>query len=126
MKIKTYSVRDAHEPISRHEGFKARSMSGATVEAGQHFNAGDLPHEYLRELRETLERDGSAYVVWSYSTPIAWTSESGTVVPPVRYSVTTSQHQSTARYGLTGRVGYVPTERRAVPAGIYGPRDGWY
>lgn len=40
------------------------------------------------------------YVVWSYATPIAWHTPEGWVVPPVKYSPTTTQHQHTARMGV--------------------------
>lgn len=46
---------------------------------------------------------GAAFVVYSYRTPIAWWSEAhGWTVPPVKYSVTTSRHQSQVRYALAG------------------------
>lgn len=41
------------------------------------------------------------YTVLSYLTPIAWVLDDGTVViPPVKYSITTSGHQSTVRHAL--------------------------
>lgn len=49
---------------------------------------GQLPSQYI----ESAER--ASYVVFSYSTPIAWWSEEdGWTVPAVKYSVTTSKHQ---------------------------------
>lgn len=36
------------------------------------------------------------YVVWSYSTPIAWRTNGVWVTPAVKYSPTTSQHQGQA------------------------------
>ena len=42
-----------------------------------------------------------AYVVYSYSTPIAWYTKRGAwVVPEERYSATTSRHQSVVRQGV--------------------------
>lgn len=88
-----------------------------------HASRGDLPDEWA----ETYYSSPVVYTVLSYETPIAWVLESGEVVmPPVRYSITTTQHQSAAQCGLTGRVGYFRTEERAVPVGHYGPRKGWY
>lgn len=41
------------------------------------------------------------YVVWSYHTPIAWlTIDDEWIVPDIRYSMTTSQHQSLVRSAL--------------------------
>ena len=37
---------------------------------------------------------GAAYVVCSYGTPIAWFKSCEWFIPPVRYSATTSKHQS--------------------------------
>ena len=38
------------------------------------------------------------YVVWSYRTPIAWVKTNGEVViPNIKYSVTTTRHQSVVK-----------------------------
>lgn len=51
-----------------------------------------LPSEYGKGALE------SVYAVWSYETPIAWANPDGTwTVPDVKYSVTTSRHQSKIR-----------------------------
>lgn len=43
----------------------------------------------------------AVYVVWSFQTPIAWVDADGTVtIPPLRYSVTTTQHQGQCRTWL--------------------------
>lgn len=60
---------------------------------------GRLPDRYS----EALRTDEPVYVVWSYSTPIAWFGNRGWVMPDTKYSVTTSRHQSKVRYGLTGQ-----------------------
>jgi hypothetical protein len=49
---------------------------------------GRLPREHEGDVRE------ADYVVYSYATPIAWHSANGWTLPDVRYSVTTSAHQS--------------------------------
>lgn len=47
----------------------------------------------------------AVYVVWSFSTPIAWVDADGTVtVPDVRYSVTTTRHQGQCRVWLGAAV----------------------
>lgn len=71
------------------------NMSGAT-EVG-HF--GSLPEPYRAEL--VSRRGDVAYVVHSYSTPIAWAYRDGEIiVPRVTYSTTTARHQSIARSAL--------------------------
>lgn len=52
---------------------------------------GCLPSEYRDAVR------AARYVVFSYRTPIAWLTDTGWTVPDVRYSRTTSRHQSVAR-----------------------------
>lgn len=46
---------------------------------------------------ERAELAGADYVVYSYSTPIAWRVAGTWTVSVDRYSVTTSRHQSAAR-----------------------------
>lgn len=46
-------------------------------------------------------RMASCYVVYSYSTPIAWwDATTGWVIPDVKYSPTTSRHQSNVRLAV--------------------------
>lgn len=54
---------------------------------------GQLPTEW-RE-RFYTDADEVDYVVYSYATPIAWHTVFGQwVIPPVKYSMSTSHHQS--------------------------------
>ena len=55
---------------------------------------GMLPSTHILE----LEKDNPSYIVYSYGTPIAWyTSKGQWVIPSLKYSVTTSKHQSLVR-----------------------------
>lgn len=59
---------------------------------------GELPFEYVEKFNAELP----TYVVFSYATPIAWWSAAhGWTIPAVKYSATTSRHQSTARIATT-------------------------
>jgi hypothetical protein len=67
----------------------------------QSFNAivyetGQLPIEYEQQMR----LDKPFYIVYSYSTPIAWFSDKGWFIPEVKYSVTTSKHQGYVRRAI--------------------------
>ena len=44
-----------------------------------------------------LEKDQPSFIVYSYSTPIAWFGKIGWVIPAIKYSQTTSRHQSIVR-----------------------------
>lgn len=62
-----------------------------------------LPENYRQEFNAAAHAGRVVYVVWSYNTPIAWVLDDVTtgevVIPPVKYSVTTSKHQG-ALYAL--------------------------
>lgn len=92
---------------------------------------GYLPREYHEDAR------AARYVVYSYSTPIAWVRQDGTrVVPDVGYSPTTSQHQMTVQHAWEMQI--FPARVRPVvrPAATHtqygrerrlrrGGMDGW-
>ena len=76
--------------IAKGEGFKT---SGALSGGPYKFYAklgpvGILPREYEASVR------GADYVIYSYATPIAWRTQGQWHTPDVKYSVTTSRHQS--------------------------------
>ncbi|QKY79994.1 hypothetical protein PQD13_gp82 [Gordonia phage Clawz] len=73
-----------------------RSFDGGTVWADTYPNGlrvtlGDLPPQWSKELSVV---DGPLYVVFSYRTPIAWRTHDRIVIPPVKYSATTTRHQN--------------------------------
>ena len=76
--------------------FEAGNMS-ATDQSYEMYS-GRLP-EPFRENFQAARRDGIIdYCVFSYSTPIAWVLADGTrIVPPVKYSQSTSRHQNIVR-----------------------------
>lgn len=62
------------------------------------------PYGRLDGMRDSIATP--LYVVWSYGTPIAWVSWSGSIcIPDDRYSVTTTHHQNMCRAWMDkGRV----------------------
>ncbi|HST77251.1 MAG TPA: hypothetical protein VLN58_02050 [Verrucomicrobiae bacterium] len=59
---------------------------------------GELPDYWARKFNQTEK----TYVVFSYATPIAWCDVNCVwTVPDVRYSVTTSKHQSRIRTAVS-------------------------
>lgn len=79
----------------------ARQEFGATSLSGKFFkytpSAGRLGEEY-KILCEDFEE--GAYVVFSYSTPIAWHGKNGWYLVKEKFSVTTSKQQSKIRHSL--------------------------
>ena len=75
------------------------SLSGAPIENGRGLGFGKLPEVWRDQLEET--RESVSYIVFSYTTPIAWLSNGAWVVPHARYSRTTSQHQGLIRAALS-------------------------
>lgn len=76
----------AREPFQTHNG----TLTGENFVSSY----GRLPGEWTKELLNAVNHNDVIYVVYSYTTPIAWVLKDGTEVqPPVKYSVTTSKHQ---------------------------------
>jgi hypothetical protein len=48
-----------------------------------------------------LKKDEPSYIVYSYATPIAWFGKIGWVLPAIKYSQTTSRHQSIVRRAIS-------------------------
>lgn len=81
--------------IARREPFTLGALSGARANVGNLSRLGALPSEWRATLADHAYAYGrEVYVIWSFDTPIAWVLPGNTVViPPVRYSLTTGQHQ---------------------------------
>ena len=83
--------------------FKAGNLHGETVAPGAFVGYGSLPVWAQELLRNQWYLNDGLYVVYSYWTPIAWWSPvGGWVVPAVKYSPTTTGHQTSVRVALQG------------------------
>ena len=80
--------RDAAVYVARREPFTGSNLVGGS--RGTVGSFGRLPAAW----RDRFCEDQPDYIVWSYATPIAWHGRRGWVVPPVKYSPTTSKHVS--------------------------------
>ena len=87
--------RDCGVRVARREPFTGSNLTGGS--RGTVGSFGRLPGEW----RDQFCEDQPDYVVWSYATPIAWHGRRGWVVPPVRYSPTTSRQLSYVTSRLT-------------------------
>lgn len=76
--------------LANREPFKTGgALSGESYEGGTPpWGWGRLDYDY----RESVKQ--ADYVVWSYSTPIAWHGPDGWHMPDESYSPTTTSHQS--------------------------------
>jgi hypothetical protein len=99
--MKTATTRNASAVIANREDFKTSGALKGGWELPSRFPwEGRLPREYAeafsnlhREMREN-HPNTPIYIVWSYATPIAWyTDKHGWVIPPAKYSITTTKHQ---------------------------------
>ena len=84
--------RRAGELVSKRLPFSNSSGTFRGI-VGHPSTLGDLPYEW----RNAFPRRGVLYTILSYDTPIAWLTEDGWTVPPVRYSNTTTQQQGVVR-----------------------------
>lgn len=90
------TIRTAGPAIAERRGFNANDTF-----TGGYFRAdtGRLPQDRVAGfLRATDAED--FYAVYSYGTPIAWFAHGTWTVPEVKYSVTTSRHQSAVRQAV--------------------------
>lgn len=79
--------RDCGTLVARREPFSGSNLTGGPRGLR---GFGYLPSEW----RDVFYDDAPDYVVWSYETPIAWHGRQGWVIPPVKYSPSTSRQLS--------------------------------
>ena len=108
-KVSTRNYSLIAEALDSEIGFQSYGALRASFDS--HPTRGSLPAEwFVRLLDDMAASGGEMFILYSYKTPIAWRTSSGeVVVPPVRYSVTTSKHQGHAH-------GWVMRNREAVSA----------
>lgn len=87
--------REAMQRIANREEFMASSLSGKFYKYTP--GAGRLGEEYAQLLADFEE---GAYLVFSYSTPIAWFGKNGWYVVKEKFSSTTSKQQNKVRQAI--------------------------
>ena len=98
MRLSSRSLAIRSAIANREEFTSSAAIRGSRPISSRFISTGRLPREYVNEIHGS---DGVDYVVWSYGTPIAWHDTiKGWTVPAVKYSATTSRHQSIVRYAL--------------------------
>jgi hypothetical protein len=94
------SKKKIEDAVTAGKDFKLSSMHGDSAWNSVY---GYLPENWV-EVYKSNRGDADnpiVFTIFSYSTPIAWRLEDGTwIVPPVKYSVTTTGHQSAVTYAL--------------------------
>jgi hypothetical protein len=92
---KRTSLKTMGDSIANKEKFQ-----GSNIQGGDRSGSfGQLPREH----QDAFVEHNPNYVVHSYSTPIAWHSDThGWHVPDVKYSQTTSRQQGVVRRALKG------------------------
>ena len=86
---------DSGKYIAQRIGFVGNNLYGVL---GWHENQtwGRLDHKSI----ENLLKENPDYIVYSYGTPIAWHHAGGWSLPAIKYSVTTSKHQTLVRRAI--------------------------
>lgn len=91
------SNRQARQKIIDMQGFASHTGNFSGMWGGKG-TTGRLPEPWRSKF---VTRAFDAYVVLSYDTPIAWwDATTGWVIPDVKYSPTTSRHQSIVRLAV--------------------------
>ena len=84
----------AEKAIANRQPFRTPSIHAI---AGKVYSTGKLPNDWAGK----YAFDDVAYTVLSYDTPIGWVTKGGEkVIPNVRYSETTTQHQYIVKVNL--------------------------
>lgn len=98
--MKRVNNRQTVPHIEHEDGFLTHNQTiRGEVDPGFVYATGRLPDGW----RKVLPND-ARYVVWSYVTPIAWVTRDGLfVIPAVKYSPTTSNHQGLVRQAWRGK-----------------------
>jgi len=116
------------------EEIRARRVfdnNNSTLQGRRTFDGwGDVPEKHRPQGGDEWVEENVDYWVYSYDTPIAWVYKPGTHgvaagtvhMPPVRYSLTTTQHQ----HLVADALGYpfAATESLMKKGGNYGAREG--
>jgi len=106
-----HADRDLPTVVRNGEPFRS---SGSFYGTPGTIGTGYLPVRFAEEYRARLAH--ITYTIVSYATPIAWLDdEYGWIVPDVVYSVTTSRHQSGARFAIGPRGSYDTAPRLGDP-----------
>lgn len=93
------SNRQARQKIIDMQGFASHTGNFSGMWGGKG-TTGRLPEPWRSKFLAAISASGT-YVVLSYDTPIAWwDATTGWVIPDVKYSPTTSRHQSIVRLAV--------------------------
>ncbi len=101
MALKGYGKRIIQNGVDNLTPFKMTSVSGKWFDSWADVSTGQLPNPDSYGWKT-----GKVYVVFSYRTPIAWTySYQGNdwMIPDVKYSPTTTNHQSVTSVAIANR-----------------------
>ena len=86
--------RDAIHYIATRQEFKASALSGSPYRMSEGYLIGRDCDRYYED-QHTMD-----YIVYSYSTPIAWHTLEGWYVVSQKFSVTTSKHSNYVRRAI--------------------------
>jgi len=92
-----HNLRTAHDAIARRVDFKCNGTLEGILGASR--GMGRLPEHWHARFLTAMDAS-DRYFVYSYNTPIAWFANGQWFVPEVKYSVTTSRHQTTVKRGI--------------------------
>lgn len=95
--------RDIQEFVDGGKRF-GRGSTSLRGELGGGSTLGELPEPYRSQLVTLSDSGVISRVLFSHDTPIAWRTVNGMwIVPEVRYSVTTTNHQNVARVAIDNK-----------------------
>lgn len=104
MALKGKGKRAVQAAVDTFRSFRHETLSARWVNDVHLSEWGQLPAVHMRALADEIDACGPVFVIFSYSTPIAWKPCRPLIrewqVPDVRYSVTTTNHQNVVRVAV--------------------------
>lgn len=99
MALKGKGKRALQAAVDDRTEFRHETLSARRIE---HMTYGHMVPALGRSLATEIAVNGSAFVIFSYATPIAWWSGEAQewIIPDVKYSVTTTNHQNVVRVAV--------------------------
>lgn len=93
--------------IANRTNFRFGNISGQWSEEFDLGSFGRLP-DFLRDQLKAAAKDKDLYIVRSYLTPIGWANDREWFIPEVKYSNTTTHHQSILQVAILDNSPYLP------------------
>lgn len=100
MGLKWTTQRTIRKLIEAGETFQLGNIHAEVYERGEWPQFGRMAQIECDRLKDTVDGQIRTYVVYSYETPIGWTTPTGWYMPDKDYTVTTKHHKNVLKSAI--------------------------